>query len=55
MPTKLAEMAVEGGRLISIPVVKPEAGHLVGLVTARRDPQTPVIQALIEDAERLAK
>ena len=54
VPMKLAEMFTGQG-LIAIPIVEPEAEHLVGLVTARRDPQTPVLQALIEAAARLGR
>jgi hypothetical protein len=39
--------------LVSVPIVDPEAEHTVGLITARRDPQTPVLQALVDDAVRL--
>ena len=53
VPKKLADMVAAGGRLVSVPIVEPEAEHTVGLIAARRDPQTPVLQALIEDAERL--
>ncbi len=52
VPMKLAEMFTGQG-LIAIPIVEPEAEHLVGLITARHDPQTPVLQALIEEAARL--
>ncbi|MCF8510154.1 MAG: LysR family transcriptional regulator [Rhodobacteraceae bacterium] len=54
VPMKLAEMFTGQG-LIAIPIVNPEVEHLVGLVTARRDPQTPVLQALIEEAARLGR
>ena len=53
VPQRLAEMFVTDGRLVSIPIVEPEAEHTVGLITARRDPQTPVLQALVDDAMRL--
>lgn len=53
VPMKLAEMFTGQG-LVAIPIVEPEAEHLVGLITARRDPQTPVLQALMEEAARLA-
>ena len=55
VPTKLAGMFTEGGRLRAIPIVDPEAEHLVGLITARRDPLTPVLAALLAEAERLGK
>ncbi len=50
VPMKLAEM-FQG--LVAIPIIEPEAEHLVGLITARHDPQTPVLAALIEEAGRL--
>jgi DNA-binding transcriptional LysR family regulator len=53
VPMKLARMFADGGRLISIPIVDPEAEHLVGLIAAKRDLQTPVLTALIEEATRL--
>ena len=53
VPKKLADMVAAGGRLVSVPIVEPEAEHTVGLIAARREPQTPVLQAQIEDAERL--
>lgn len=52
VPMKLAEVFM-GQNLFALPIVEPEAEHLVGLITPRRDPQTPVLQALIEEAERL--
>ncbi len=54
VPMKLAAMFTGQG-LVAIPIVEPEAEHLVGLVTARRDPQTPVLQALIEEAARMGR
>ncbi len=53
VPKRLADMFVTDGRLISIPIVEPEAEHTVGLIAAKREPQTPVLHTLIEDAIRL--
>lgn len=53
VPMKLAEMFA-GQNLVAIPITEPEAEHLVGLITPRRDPQTPVLQALIDEAARVA-
>lgn len=53
VPMKLAEMFTGQG-LVAIPIVEPEVEHLVGLITAKRDPQTPVLQALMDGAARLA-
>ncbi len=54
VPMKLAGM-FEGAGLSAIPIVEPEAEHLVGLIAPRREPQTPVLAALIEEAVRLAR
>lgn len=55
VPRQLAQMFTAGGQLRAIPIVAPEVEHLVGLITARRDPLTPVLAALIGEAERFAK
>ena len=49
---RLADMFTADGRLVSIPLVGPEVEHVVGLISARRDPQTPVISALMDEAQR---
>jgi DNA-binding transcriptional LysR family regulator len=54
VPTELAKLAWAGG-LVAVPIIEPEAEHLVGLVTARRDPLTPVLAALLAEAERLVR
>lgn len=55
VPRELAMMFAGGGQLRAIPIVAPEVEHLVGLIAARRDPLTPVLAALIAEAERLGK
>ena len=55
VPRQLAQMFTAGGQLRAIPIVAPEVEHLVGLITARRNPLTPVLAALIAEAERFAK
>lgn len=52
VPMKLA-LLLGGAGLVSIPIVQPEAAHRVGLITAKIDPQTPVLQALIDAAAKL--
>lgn len=53
VPMRLAAMFTDGG-LKAVPIVEPEAEHLVGLITAKREPQTPVLAALMDEAGRLA-
>jgi DNA-binding transcriptional LysR family regulator len=55
VPRQLAQMFTTDGQLRAIPIVAPEVEHLVGLIAARRDPLTPVLAALIAEAERFAK
>ena len=52
VPKKLADM-MGGAGMVSIPIVQPEVEHLVGLITAKIDPQTPVLQALMDAAAKL--
>jgi DNA-binding transcriptional LysR family regulator len=52
VPMRLAAMFATGGRLRSIPIVEPEAEHMVGLIAPRRDPQTPVLAAFLSEAAR---
>jgi len=52
VPMRLAAMFADGGRLRSIPIVEPEAEHLIGLIAPRRDPQTPVLAAFLAEAAR---
>jgi DNA-binding transcriptional LysR family regulator len=54
VPTKLAGLFLAGG-LVAVPIVEPEAEHLVGVVTARRDPQTPLLEAFLTEAERIGR
>jgi DNA-binding transcriptional LysR family regulator len=55
VPKRLADMFAGGGGLASIPLVEPEAEHIVGLIAPKRDPQTPVLAALLDEAERLGR
>ncbi len=51
VPRGLAAM-FEGQGLVAIPIVQPEAEHSVGLIAPRREPQTPVLAALLDEAVR---
>jgi DNA-binding transcriptional LysR family regulator len=54
MPTILVETLGVGERVRPIPIVEPDAQHMVGLVTPRREPQTPLVAALMSEAKRFA-
>jgi DNA-binding transcriptional LysR family regulator len=47
VPTDLAAMLAGDARLHAVPVVSPEAAHVVGLIAARHDPQTPLLAAVL--------
>ena len=49
----LAEM--HGAGLKAIPIVAPDASHLVGLIADPREPHRPVVDALLDQARKLAR
>jgi DNA-binding transcriptional LysR family regulator len=55
MPQQAAELFLARGELCAIPLADPEAEHAVGLVAPYRDPLTPVLEALLEAARRVAE
>src|SRR5690606_602391 len=38
----------------AIPIVEPDASHIVGLIAARREPHTPLVAAFLNEATALA-
>lgn len=54
MPQKLADTLGLTEHLRSIPIVEPDATHAIGLVVPRREPMTPLANALVAEATRLA-
>ncbi|WP_347312150.1 LysR family transcriptional regulator [Defluviimonas sp. SAOS-178_SWC] len=54
VPETLAGMQGPGSGLRAIPVVAPEASHIVGLIAAHREPHTPVLSALLDQARKVA-
>ena len=54
MPALLAEGLGLTGKVRAIPIVKPETTHSIGLVVPHRDPLTPLINALFNEAKQLA-
>ncbi len=53
LPLQTAEFFLASGALSAVPIVAPEAAHLVGLVAPHREPHTPVLDALLTAARRL--
>lgn len=54
MPLNLAETFGFSEPIRAIPIVQPDARHLVGLVATRREPHTPLVAALLDEAMALA-
>ncbi|MDP3899181.1 MAG: LysR family transcriptional regulator [Mesorhizobium sp.] len=54
MPLNLAETFGFAEPIRAIPIVEPDASHVVGLVTSPREPHTPLVSALLEEAMALA-
>ncbi|MEO3998010.1 LysR family transcriptional regulator [Mesorhizobium sp. CAU 1732] len=54
MPLNLAETFGFAEPIRAIPIVEPDASHLVGLVAAEREPHTPLVAALLDQAKALA-
>ena len=55
MPSTIIEAFGPWKDVRTIPIVKPEAAHLVGLIAAEREPHTPIIENLLNQARRFAK
>jgi DNA-binding transcriptional LysR family regulator len=54
MPLNLAETFGFAEPIRAIPIVEPDASHVVGLVAAQRAPHTPLVSALLDEAMTLA-
>ncbi len=52
LPKALADLFAQSGAVRAVPIVAPEAEHLVGLIAAQRDTPTPLIAALLDAARR---
>jgi DNA-binding transcriptional LysR family regulator len=55
LPVRAAEIFVERGPLVAIPITDPDAAHAVGLIAPYREPHTPVLAALMQEARRFAE
>ncbi len=54
MPLNLTETFGFSEPIHAIPIVEPDASHMVGLVASPRAPQTPLVSALLDEAMTLA-
>lgn len=52
LPIGAAELFLQHGPLRAIPLAEPDAGHLVGLIAPAREPQMPLVTALLAEARR---
>lgn len=52
LPVRAAEIFVEKGPLRAIPITAPDASHAVGLIAPYREPHTPVLAALLQEARK---
>lgn len=55
MPVNLAETLGLAGDIRSIPIVEPDAHHVVGMIAAPREPHTPIVSALLHEARVFAR
>ncbi|MNL83544.1 hypothetical protein D3C87_2112240 [compost metagenome] len=53
MPRNVAESYGFARGIRVIPLVEPEAQHMVGLVATHREPFTPLVSALLHEARRM--
>lgn len=54
LPQDIAGFLTQGKPLRPIPMEGPATGHAVGLIAPWREPHTPVLQALLTEARRMA-
>ena len=55
LPVRAAEIYLKSGDLGSVPLIQPDASHVVGLVAPHREPFTPVLKALLDRARALSE
>jgi DNA-binding transcriptional LysR family regulator len=55
LPLKAAEIFLTGGDLVALPLTAPDAHHAVGLIAPYREPHTPVLAALMQQAQTIAE
>ncbi len=53
LPSRAAEIFLADPQLRAVPITDPDATHAVGLIAPLREPHTPVIAALLQEARRI--
>ena len=54
LPLGAAELFLREGPLRAVPLDDPDARHRVGLIAPAREPQTPLVSALLSEAKRIS-
>jgi DNA-binding transcriptional LysR family regulator len=54
LPSRAADIFLADPQLRAVPITEPDATHAVGLIAPLREPHTPVIAALLQEARRMA-
>jgi len=55
LPHTTAALFASDGHLRALPVVAPEASHLIGLVAEPREPHSPTVEALLAAARKMGQ
>jgi len=55
VPVKMAELFSHDDRLRAVAIRSPRSSHLVGLIAAHREPHTPVLAALLDEARKISE
>ncbi len=55
LPEKLADFLAETGTIRAIPLTGPEGAQPVGVIAARREPHTPLVDALLRHARVVSR
>lgn len=55
LPHRLAGFLSAGKTLVRVPLEEPRKGHTLGMIAAARDPQTPVMTAILQMARKIGE
>lgn len=54
LPSRFVHSMDPSGSLCAVPITEPSVSHRIGLLVRRRDPRAPLVQALLDEARRVA-